>query len=304
MTGQESRPAPRHLPVLPQEVIHFLAPRPGQTIVDATVGGGGHAQLLARQVAPSGWIIGLDRDVAMLQLARPGLQDLPVTLIQRNFDELPALLTELKIPKVDGILADLGVCSDQLDDPNRGLSFQKDGPLDMRLDAEGGETAGDLLRRLPERELADIIWKYGQERFSRRIARKVVEGRKTHPLETTGQLADLVRRCVPRERGRRHAFDPATRTFQALRIAVNDELGALERFLANLPECLKAGGRVVVISFHSLEDRLVKQAFRNKDRFVLLTRKPIVAGAEEIRINPRARSAKLRAASLAEEEKS
>jgi len=304
MTGQESRPAPRHLPVLPQEVIHFLAPKPGQTIVDATVGGGGHAQLLSRQVAPSGRIIGLDRDAAMLQLARPGLQDLPVTLIQRNFDELPALLAELKIPKVDGILADLGVCSDQLDDPGRGLSFQKDGPLDMRLDAEGGETAGDLLRRLPERELADILWKYGEERFSRRIAKKVVEGRKTHPLETTGQLADLVRRCVPRERGRRHAFDPATRTFQALRIAVNDELGALERFLANLPECLKAGGRVVVISFHSLEDRLVKQAFRNKDRFVLLTRKPIVAGAEEIRNNPRARSAKLRAASLAEEERS
>jgi 16S rRNA (cytosine1402-N4)-methyltransferase len=301
MTIQEPRPAPRHLPVLPQEVLHFFAPKPGQTIVDATVGVGGHARLLAQMVAPTGRVIGLDRDAAMLELARHNLRDLPVTLIQRNFDELPALLDELKITRVDGILADLGVCSDQLDDPARGLSFQKDGPLDMRLDAETGETAADLLRRLPERELADIIWKYGDERFSRRIARKIVAVRKETPLETTSQLAELVRRCVPRERGRH--FDPATRTFQALRIAVNDELGALERFLAHLPGCLKAGGRVVVISFHSLEDRLVKQAFRNKDRFVLLTRKPIVAGAEEIRNNLRARSAKLRAASLREEKR-
>src|SRR5579864_8671746 len=266
MTFQDPLPAPRHLPVLPEEVLHDLAPQPGQIIVDATVGGGGHARLLAQQLAPAGKLIGLDRDSAMLDLARGRLLNLPVTLVHRNFDELPALLDELDITKVDGILADLGVCSDQLDDSLRGLSFQKDGPLDMRLDpGSGEETAAGLLRRLPERDLADIIWKYGEERFSRRIARRIVEVRKKTPLETTGQLADLVRRCVPRERGRRHAIDPATRTFQALRIAVNDELGALERFLANLPQCLKPGGRVVVISFHSLEDRLVKQAFRNKN---------------------------------------
>ncbi len=160
-----------------------------------------------------------------------------------------------------------------------------------------------MLRWLPERDLADIFWKYGEERFSRRIARRIVEIRKEAPVETTGQLADLVRRCVPRGKGRRHAIDPATRAFQAIRIAVNDELGALERFLANLPRCLKPEGRAVVISFHSLEDRLVKQASRNKDLFSALTRKPVGAGAEEIRNNPRARSAKLRAASLAQEEK-
>ena len=303
MTGQEPSPASRHLPVLPHEVVHFLSQQPGNIIVDATVGGGGHALLLAERVAPSGRVIGLDRDSAMLELARRRLHSLPVTLIQRNFNDLPALLNEVDIPKVDGIVADLGVCSDQLDDPKRGLSFQKDGPLDMRLDPGIGESAADLLRWLPERDLADVFWKYGEERFSRRLARKIVEVRKKTPLETTGQLADLVRRCVPREWGRRHAIDPATRAFQALRIAVNDELACLERFLAHLPRCLKPGGRVVVISFHSLEDRLVKQAFRNKDQFVLLTRKPVTAGAEEIRNNPRARSAKLRAASLAEEER-
>jgi 16S rRNA (cytosine1402-N4)-methyltransferase len=209
----------------------------------------------------------------------------------------------LHIARLDGIVADLGVCSEQLDDSSRGLSFQKDGPLDMRLDPGSGESAADLLRWLPERDLADILWKYGEERFSRRIARKIVELRKKAPLETTAELAELVRRCVPRERGRRHAIDPATRTFQALRIAVNDELGALERFLVNLPSCLKTGGRVVVISFHSLEDRLVKTAFRNKELFSALTRKPVQAGALELRNNPRARSAKLRAASLAEEKR-
>src|SRR5262249_30649240 len=185
MTGQESSPARRHLPVLPHEVVHFLSPQPGHIIVDAAVGGGGHALLLAERVALSGRVIGLDRDPAMLELARSRLHGLPVTLIQRNFDDLPALLKELEIPKVDGILADLGVCSDQLDDPARGLSFQKDGPLDMRLDPGIGESAADLLRRLPERDLANIFWKYGEERFSRRLARKIVEVRKKTPLETT-----------------------------------------------------------------------------------------------------------------------
>jgi 16S rRNA (cytosine1402-N4)-methyltransferase len=296
MSGPDGGPEPRHLPVLPEEVVHYLAPSPGQVLVDATVGAGGHARLLGERLAPQGRLIALDRDYAMLSLAGKRLKGLPVTLVQSNFDALPDILAQLHIEAVDGILADLGVCSDQLDDPTRGLSFQEDGPLDMRLDPVTGERAGDLLAHLSERDLADLIFQYGEERFSRRIARAIVARRRTDPVETTGQLADLVRRSVPRTRGRRHAIDPATRTFQALRIAVNDELGSLDRLLACLPRCLKPGGRAVVISFHSLEDRRVKQAFRKREYFQELTRKPVQASAEEVRNNPRARSAKLRAA--------
>jgi 16S rRNA (cytosine1402-N4)-methyltransferase len=284
------------VPVLPAEVLHHLVPAPGQIMVDATVGAGGHSRLLAERLLPGGRLIGLDRDAAMLALARLRLEGLPVTLVQGNFDRLPDVLSELGIPAVDGVLADLGVCSDQLDDGERGLSFQQPGPLDMRLDLTQGEPARVLLRRLSERDLADLIWRYGEERFSRRIARQIVATRRQTPLETTDQLAELVRRCVPRPKGRRPAIDPATRVFQALRIAVNDELGALDRLLAALPACLKPGGRAVIISFHSLEDRRVKQVFRDRDLWEVLTRKPVQAGAEEVRDNPRARSAKLRAA--------
>jgi 16S rRNA (cytosine1402-N4)-methyltransferase len=222
-----------------------------------------------------------------------------VTLLQGNFDQLPDALNRLGVTAVDGVLADLGVCSDQLDTAERGFSFGQSAPLDMRLDADDGETAGQLLRRLSERELADLIWTYGEERFSRRIARRIVETRKSSPLETTDQLAELVRRCVPRPRlkGRNKApIDPATRVFQALRIAVNDELGALDRFLGQLPDCVKMGGKAVVISFHSLEDRRVKVAFRTRGVWEPDTRKPVQATEQEERANPRARSAKLRSA--------
>jgi 16S rRNA (cytosine1402-N4)-methyltransferase len=296
MNGQAPVPEARHVAVLPAEVLDALAPAPGQTLVDATVGAGGHARLLAERLGPTGRLIGLDRDAAMLALARPRLEGLPVTLVQASFAELRHVLDELGIAAVDGVLADLGVCSDQLDAPERGLSFQQAGPLDMRLDPTEGEPATALLRRLSERDLADLIWRYGEERFSRRIARKIVATRQRAPLETTEQLADLVRRCVPWPKGRRPAIDPATRVFQALRIAVNDELGALDRFLAALPGCVKPGGRAVVLSFHSLEDRRVKQAFRQREHWDVLTRKPVQAGEEELRNNPRARSAKLRAA--------
>ncbi len=296
MNGQPSRPGPCHVPVLPAEVLEYLAPAPGQVLVDATVGAGGHSRLLAERVGPTGRLVGLDQDAAMLDLALPRLVGLPVTLVQANFDRLEEVLAEQGIPAVDGVLADLGVCSDQLDMPDRGLSFQQLGPLDMRLDPTQGEPAGALLSYLGERDLADLIYQYGEERFSRRIARKIVETRKHMPLETTEQLAELVRRCVPRPRGRRPAIDPATRVFQALRIAVNDELGALDRLLAFLPRVIKPGGRAVVISFHSLEDRRVKQAFRAKETWEVLTRKPVQAGEDEVRNNPRARSAKLRAA--------
>jgi 16S rRNA (cytosine1402-N4)-methyltransferase len=291
--------APHHVPVMPHEVLRFLAPAEGQTVVDATVGTGGHAKLLAERLGPTGRLIALDRDPAMLAISRQNLSGLPVTFIHRNFDDLPTVLEELNIKAVDGILADLGISSAQLDDPARGLSFLQEGPLDMRLDTTVGEPASDLLRHLSERDLADIFYRYGEERASRRIARRIVARRRTDPFETTTELANLIRRVLPRSRG--HRIDPATRVFQALRIAVNDELGALERFLANLPGCLRPRGKVVVISFHSLEDRLVKRAFRNRERFEELTRKPVQASAQEVRNNPRARSAKLRAALLKEE---
>jgi 16S rRNA (cytosine1402-N4)-methyltransferase len=301
MNSPVSGGEPRHVSVLPDEVLTALDPQPGQVFVDATVGAGGHSRLLAERLGPTGRLIGLDRDASMLALAGPRLEGLPVTLVQAGFDDLPDVLGRLSVTAVDGVLADLGVCSDQLDVAERGFSFGQPAPLDMRLDPESGETAADLLRRLNERELADLFWQYGEERFSRRIARRIVETRKLQPLKTTDQLADLVRRCVPRppRKGawqKKPPIDPATRVFQALRIAVNDELGALERLLAALPDCLRPGGRAALISFHSLEDRRVKQAFRDRTRWQEQTRKPIQAGEEEVARNPRARSAKLRAA--------
>jgi 16S rRNA (cytosine1402-N4)-methyltransferase len=294
--------APRHVSVLPNEVLELLAPTPGAVFVDATVGAGGHSLLIVQRLGPQGRLIGLDHDAAMLDLARPRLAGLPVALVQAGFDELRTVLDDLNVEKVDGVLADLGICSDQLDRPERGLSFAQPGPLDMRMNPDEGEPAATLLRRLNERDLADLIYRYGEERFSRRIARRIVEERRKTPLETTEQLAELVRRCVPRparKKGRPQArIDPATRTFQALRIAVNDEMGALERLLAVLPRCIRPGGRVAIISFHSLEDRQVKQAFRVKERWEMLTRKPIEASEAEVEHNPRARSAKLRAARL------
>jgi 16S rRNA (cytosine1402-N4)-methyltransferase len=262
-------------------------------IVDGTVGAGGHARLLAERLSPGGRLLGLDRDPAMLALARGQLEGLPIELVHAAFDELPAVLAERGLAAVDGVLADLGFCSDQLEDPARGLSFSLEGPLDMRLDPSVGEPAEALVNRLSERDLANMIYEYGEERFSRRIARKIVAARQRARVTTTGQLADLVRQCVPR-RGR--SLDPATRVFQALRIAVNDELGALERLLAALPACVKPGGRAAIISFHSLEDRRVKNAFRDRSVWEALSKKPVVAGAAELSRNPRARSAKLRAA--------
>lgn len=301
MSDPELRPAPRHVSVLPNEVLHYLAPVSGEVIVDATVGAGGHARLLAERLAPQGRLLGLDQDRAMLDLARPRLLGLPVTLVHANFADLPRILQESGTPLVSGVVADLGFCSDQLEDPARGLSFSRPGPLDMRLNRDEGEPACDLLHRLPERDLADVIYRYGEERFSRRIAKRIVETRRKQPIETTEQLAELVRQCVPRPRrrsGERNPIDPATRVFQALRIAVNDELDALEQLLKVLPKVLRPGGRAVLISFHSLEDRPVKQTFRQRDVWEELTRKPVTASEEEMANNPRARSAKLRAARL------
>ena len=282
---------PRHLPVLVTETLRFLDPAPGEVWVDATVGAGGHSRKILDQLGDQGRLIGLDQDPKMLELARTRLEDPRVTLVHANFDQLAEVLENLQRPQVDGVLADLGFASDQLEDPQRGLSFREDGPLDMRLDPNLGQTAADLVNTLSEAALADLFFEYGEERKSRWVARRIVERRKERSFETTSDLAELVRRTVPRS----GAIDPATRVFQALRIAVNDELGALERLLQQLPRVVRGGGRAGIISFHSLEDRRVKQAFRGQ-AWERLTKKPIEASAEEVANNPRSRSAKLRVA--------
>ncbi len=286
----------RHRPVLVDPVVHWLAKRDREALVlvDGTVGAGGHARALAEQLGPSGRVIGLDRDPAMLALAQQATAGLPVTLFHAAYRQIGEVLDELKLTHVDGVLLDLGLSSDQLAWGDRGFSFAGDGPLDMRFDPDaGGPTAADLVAHESEFELARIFHEYGEERFSRRISRKIVENRRSSPITTTCALADLVRRCVPRAR-HPGAIDPATRVFQALRIAVNDELAGLDFVLERLPQILAPEGRGVVISFHSLEDRRVKWAFRNDPRLTVLTKKPVIATADEMAENPRARSAKLR----------
>jgi 16S rRNA (cytosine1402-N4)-methyltransferase len=284
----------QHRPVLAEEVMTWLQPSAGQTLVDGTLGGGGHARLLAEAVGASGLVIGLDRDPASVELASRELRGLAVQAIEANYSDLPEVLDELNIDAVNGILLDLGLSSDQLADPGRGFSFHSDGPLDLRFDTSRGEPAWKLVERLSAEHLADLIFRYGEERYSRRIARRIVETRRERPIRTASDLARVVRESVPRSREER--IDPATRTFQALRIAVNDELKWLEVGLRRLPDCLAAGGRMAVISFHSLEDRLVKERFRDDARLDVLTRRPVRPSERELAGNPRARSAKLRVA--------
>ena len=283
-----------HIPVLVDEVLQWLEPSPGKVFVDGTFGGGGHAKALAQQVAPHGLVLGIDLDPGAIARSEQTLATLPIQLVAGSYAEIPTILANQHLAAVDGILLDLGLSSDQLADPARGFSFLSAGPLDLRFDPESGEPAWKLLQYCEEKRLADIIFQYGEERYSRRIAKEIVASRRASPIRTADQLAELVRRCVPRSRG--HQIDPATRTFQALRIAVNEELTSLELALKSLPECLRPGGRFVIISFHSLEDRLVKHAFRNDDRLEVLTKKPVVASDRESIENPRARSAKLRVA--------
>jgi 16S rRNA (cytosine1402-N4)-methyltransferase len=284
----------QHLPVLPREILEWLRPEPGQTFVDGTLGGGGHAKLLAELVGRQGLVIGLDRDPAVIERAETGLHGSPIRPIHSNYSDLPELLVDLEIQHVDGILLDLGLSSDQLADVQRGFSFQSEGPLDLRFDPTRGEPAWRVIERMSAEHLADLIFKYGEERFSRRIARHIVELRRSKPLRTATDLARAIRESVPRRRDDR--IDPATRTFQALRIAVNEELKWLDVALRRLPDCLRPGGRMAVISFHSLEDRMVKESFRNDTRLVVQTRRPLRATEEEIAANPRSRSAKLRVA--------
>ena len=283
-----------HIPVLFDEVLQHLQPTAGGVFVDGTLGGGGHARALAERVGDAGRVIAVDRDGVAVERASTTLTGLPVSVANASYAEIPEVLDEVGVPAVDGVLLDLGLSSDQLADAARGFSYLSDGELDMRFDLNQGEPAWRMMARMSEEHLANVIYQYGEERFSRRIAKKIVEQRRSEPIRTAAQLADLVRSCVPRSRG--HQIDPATRTFQALRIAVNGELDELKTALQRIPAYLKPGGRLAIISFHSLEDRIVKEAFRNDDRLIAITRKPIVASDEESSRNPRARSAKLRVA--------
>jgi 16S rRNA (cytosine1402-N4)-methyltransferase len=286
-------PLPLHRPVLLDEVVHWLAPAEGMVIVDGTVGAGGHAAVLAARVGSTGRVIGLDRDPEMLALAAQATVGLPVTLVKAPYSDAGRVLDDLGIDKVHGILLDLGLASDQLQWAARGFSFAADGPLDMRFDPDSDVTAADLVNDLPADQLANILFEFGEERYSRRIARRIVEERRVVPITTTARLAAIVRKSIP---GKWGAIDPATRTFQALRIKVNEEFDHLEDILSDAPDLLEPGGRIAVISFHSLEDRRVKHAFRDDPALAVLTKKPVAASDSELAANPRARSAKLRVA--------
>ena len=297
-----------HQPVLYQEILYALRPRPGEHYVDATVGAGGHAWGILNISGPNSSLLGLDVDPQALAIAGQRLSGFQkrCTLVQASYTTLLNQLQKLSWQEVDGIVIDLGVSSMQIDTPQRGFSFRADGPLDMRFNPTSGPTAGDLVNTLPEAELADLIWRYGEEKQSRRIAKAICSAR---PLETTSQLAEVIRGAIKGKYGR---IDPATRTFQALRIVVNEELRAVETFLPQAVSALKPGGHLAVIAFHSLEDRIVKQYFRQESRDCIcppeqpvcncehkailkeVNRRPIMAEETEIENNPRARSARLR----------
>jgi 16S rRNA (cytosine1402-N4)-methyltransferase len=280
--------------------MEYLNVRPGGVVADATLGLAGHSSEIARRLGPRGTLIAFDRDPEAMKLATARLDELraelgsempTVKLVPKAFSEAAS---EIKPGSLDGLLADIGVSSLQLDEAHRGFSFRSDGPLDMRMDPRTGETAEQVVNQEDENELADLIYEFGEERRSRRIARAIVRAR---PITTTAELARVVSAAAPSMKGDK--IHPATRTFQALRIRVNNELGEIRTLLESAPSLLKPGGRLVVISFHSLEDRIVKDAFREAGRnkvFEVLTKKPVIAGEEEERRNPRSRSAKLRAA--------
>jgi 16S rRNA (cytosine1402-N4)-methyltransferase len=290
----------RHVPVLCKEAIEFLKVRAGSTVMDCTLGMAGHASEVARLLGPDGHLIGFDRDPEAMVLAKAklarvcnelGSQAPRITLVGEAFS---SVVRHVEPGTVDGILADFGVSSLQLDEAHRGFSFMADGPLDMRMDTRTGPTAAQVVNEASERELADLIYEYGEERRSRRIARAIVRGR---PVTTTGQLARIVAQAAPAMKQDR--IHPATRTFQALRIYVNRELDEIKALMEAAPRLLKPSGRLAVISFHSLEDRIVKDSLREGARqgiWEVLTKKPVTPGEEEMERNPRSRSAKLRAA--------
>jgi len=312
MTDQLRNPGDEHMPVMLEEALDLLQCKPGGIYVDATIGMGGHAQAILERIQPGGQLIGIDRDKDSLEKAQARLKPFArnLRLVHDNYKNLPLILNNLVTRPVDGILLDLGVSSYQLLSPERGFSFQSDVMLDMRMDRTQQWTAADLVNKLSESELADIIYRYGEERLSRRIAAAIVQERGRAPITRCTQLAEIVSR-VFKVRGHR-GIHPATRTFQALRIAVNEELEGLEELLSEGFGFLKTGGRMVVIAFHSLEDRIVKRAFRRlagqcvcdappelctcprQAVAYLMTPRPMTPGPKELASNPRARSARLR----------
>ena len=283
-----------HIPVLMNEVLDGLNIDPSGVIVDGTLGGAGHAAEILKRLGPEGRLIAFDRDPEAVEAAEELIDDPRATFIHSNYADAPEHLVHMGIETIDGVLLDLGLSSDQLADRDRGFSFQSDGPLDLRFNPLEGEAAWKIVNRMSEKHLADIIYQYGEERLSRRIARKIVAWRQDTEIKAASHLARLVRSCVPP--GKKGSIDPATRTFQALRIEVNDELKWVKVAMKRFPQILNPGGRLAVISFHSLEDRIAKQAIAENGTLENLTKRPIQASEEELDENPRSRSAKLRVA--------
>lgn len=290
-----------HIPVLLKESIEQLNPKAGDTIVDGTINGGGHSEEILKIIGNKGMLVGIDQDDEVLNKLREKWKDRKnVLLVKDNFRNMDKVLETLKIEKVNGVLLDIGVSSSQIGESSRGFSFKKDEPLLMTMKKDIGEdelTAKEIVNNWGEKELADAIWQYGEERFSRRIAKNIAKRREIKPIETTFDLVDAIRESVPGVYRNSHRINCATRTFQALRIAVNDELGALKEGIEKAMNRLADGGRLAVISFHSLEDRIVKNYFKEmsvKGEGKIITKKPIVPTEEEIKNNPRSRSAKLR----------
>ncbi|MDD5432183.1 MAG: 16S rRNA (cytosine(1402)-N(4))-methyltransferase RsmH [Candidatus Omnitrophica bacterium] len=291
-----------HIPVMLNEVLNYLNLSPGKVVVDATIGTGGHSKAILEKILPGGRLIGIDRDEESLAISKERLKDYAdaCTFLHGNFADLDTLLEGVNIKQVDAILFDLGISSYQLDSPERGFSFQKEGPLDMRLDRSSYISAYDLVNNLNEDEISDMLWTFGQERWHNRIAHLLVEERQKHPIATTQELASLVVKAIPyRYKHKHYRIHPATRTFQAVRIAVNRELEILEASVNKGVAILGKQGRICVISFHSLEDRAIKHAFRKiagEGTINIITPKPLTPLVSEIMENPKSRSSKLRVA--------
>jgi len=288
-----------HSPVLLKEVIGFLNPAPGDLIIDATIGGAGHAEEILRRIIPGGMLIGIDRDEESLRIASERLKPFEGSfkLVNKNFTHIEQILKDIGVRQADGILFDLGISSIQMEGWERGFSIKHNGPLDMRMDRNQRLTAKELVNSLSEKELADLIRNFGEERFYKRISRRIIEERKRKEISTTFELAELIYTTIPYYNRSKSKIHPATRTFQAIRISVNDEIGSIDQALKESPYALKKGARLCVISFHSLEDRIVKSVFKAlavKGNFNILTKKPMMADRGETLKNPRSRSAKLR----------
>ena len=286
-----------HKPVLLYEAVENLCIKKGEIIIDCTVGEGGHSIEFLKRIGPEGYLVGIDLDLSVLKKAEERLSTVSTNfkLVRGNFKDISNIIIEIGLGKVDKVFADLGMSSFQLSEGDFGFSFKEDGPLDMRMDKDVKLTAEDIINKFSEKEIASILWEYGEERFSKLIAKKIVEIRKVRKINTTFELADIIIRIYPVHHRKIH---PATKTFQALRIYVNDELNNLKLMLDKAPEILKIGGRIAVISYHSLEDRIIKNAFKSDQRLRVINKKVVKPGPVELKTNRRARSAKMRVAEL------